>query len=132
MYEEALQRVKGVKKDEDAAFEASHMTGAEASMAAAPKRPSSALRGGPSILIAPSVLRQTGYGASAFGGVGGETGASALNIRVRLQDRDEDDDLSNEENDLELEVDENERTRIKMEAMKKQKSNQNSAAKKKQ
>ena len=118
MYEEAIQRVRGVKKDEDAALEVSHFSG-EPSTSAAPKRPSSAIRGGPSMLIAPSVLRQTGYGASAFGGVGGEGVATGLNIRVRLQDRDEDDDLSNEENDLELEVDESERTRIKMEAMKK-------------
>ena len=129
MYEEAIQRVRGVKKDEDAALEVSNITG-EPTMSA-PKRPSSAIRGGPSMLIAPSVLRQTGYGASAFGGA--EAGlATGLNIRVRLQDRDEDDDLSNEENDLELEVDESERTRIKMEAMKKQKSQQNSANKKKQ
>lgn len=55
MYEEALQRVKGVKKDEDTSLEIMHSPG-EPSMSA-PKRPSSAIRGGPSILIAPSVLR---------------------------------------------------------------------------
>ncbi len=47
-YEEALQKIRGVKKDDDAA---------------AGGRPSS----GNNVLIAPSVLRQTGYGASSFG-----------------------------------------------------------------
>lgn len=55
MYDEALQRVKGVKKDEDVALGISLSQG-DPSMSA-PKRPSSAIRGGPSILIAPSVLR---------------------------------------------------------------------------
>lgn len=57
MYEEALQKIKGVKKEEEVVETSNE----------APKRPGSAVRGGPNILIAPSVLRQTGYGASAFG-----------------------------------------------------------------
>lgn len=45
-YDEAIQKIRGLKKDDESGG------------------------GGPSsqnVLIAPSVLRQTGYGASAFG-----------------------------------------------------------------
>ena len=122
MYEEAIQKIKGVIKDEEVGDPSNE----------APRRPGSAVRGGQSMLIAPSILRQTGYGASGFGaGLIDQQTGGGQNIRVRLQNRDEDDDLSNEENDVELEVDESERARIKMEAMKKQRSHQNSSAKKK-
>ncbi len=92
-YEEAIQKIRGVKKEEDTS--------------ASGGRPSS----GSNVLIAPSVLRQTGYGASAFGKFQPSTADLATpsmdpsNIRVRLHDKEDDDDLSNEENDIELDVD---------------------------
>ena len=103
-YDEAIQKIRGLKKDDE------------------PGRPSSG-----NVLIAPSVLRQTGYGASAFGKFNPSSNdllkspqMDPSNIRVRLQDKEDDDDLSNEENDHELEMDENERQRIKAEAIKRQ------------
>lgn len=94
-YEEAIQKIRGVKKDEDLG----------ASIGGG--RPAS----GSNVLIAPSVLRQTGYGASAFGKFNPSSTDLASpsmdpsNIRVRLHDKEDDDDLSNEENDIELDVD---------------------------
>ena len=96
-YEEAIQKIRGVRKDEEVPT--------NNTLKNAPPRPGSANRA--------SVMRQTGYGMS----FPKAEASMASNIRVKLLQDGEDDDLSDNENDLD--TDSYERAKIKKEAARK-------------
>lgn len=90
LYEEAMQKIRGLKKDEEQ-----------------PEAMGSRLIS--------SSLMATGFGAATQPANGMQQDPSANNIRVKLPDKD-DDDLSEADNDAEKEMEANERMKIKLEA----------------
>jgi hypothetical protein len=91
LYEEAIQKIRGLKKDE---------------VEQVPEAMGSRL-------ISQSLM-MTGFGNNN-GGAGLSQDPTANNIRVKLPDKD-DDDLSEADNEVEKEMEANERMKIKLEA----------------